>query len=403
MSGADSLYIVLLWLALIYGAWFFGQGQAVRLRLASSARPNSRAPYHGALCAAAVAGITLAAMIPLAWFGLPPILWLFVLLGLAVLTAGWVGRWAGPDVRARHLSERLARSGMLGVASVSVLVTLGIVLTLVVEAALFFGDVSLFDFLLGRQWAPQTALRETQAAQTGLFGAVPVFAGTFLIALIAVGIAGPIGLMIAVYLSEYATSRSRAILKPALEVLAGIPPIVYGFFALIAVGPVIRDISAWLGLAVPVQSALAAGIVMALMILPLVSSLSDDALSAVPQSLRDSSTALGATPSETVRGVVVPRALPGIAGALLLSISRAIGETMIVVMVAGRGAPLTVNPLESVTTVTVQIVALLTGDLVFDSTKTRAAFALGLTLFALTLIFNVIALLISRRVRARLS
>ena len=404
MSGTALFYLFLVWAALIFSAWYFGQGWAVRSRLAAGVRrPNSRSPYHGALFAAAVAGGTSLALFVGLVAGVSEIICLTAMLVVALLSVIVLARYLGPDMPARQIAERLARFGMFGVTSLAILVTFGIVLTLLFEAILFFADISFFEFLFGREWAPQTALREGQVAQTGLFGALPVFAGTFLIAIIAVLIAGPIGLMIAVYLSEYASPRSRTILKPTLEILAGIPPVVYGFFALIAVGPLIQDFAALFGASVPIQSALAAGIVMAVMILPLVSSLSDDVLSAVPQSLRNGSMALGATPSETVRGVVLPGAMPGIAAAFLLAVSRAIGETMIVVMAAGRGASLTANPLETVTTVTVQIVALLTGDLVFDSTKTRSAFALGLALFIITLLFNMLALAIARRVRARLS
>lgn len=386
---------------LVVGAWFFGQGQAVRLRVAAGQRPNSRAPYHGALCAAAAATASLCGwLVALAvGAGSAPQLLAVVLPG--VLAAGVAGRLAGPGARARERAEGLARLGLLAAASLSLVITLGITLALVVEAALFFGEVSVLEFVLGTQWSPQTALRPGQAGADGRFGAVPVFAGTFLIAAVGVGLAAPVGVMIAIYLSEYASARGRAVLKPLLEVLTGIPPVVYGVFALSAVGPVVRRAGATLGLDVPVQSALAAGVAMALMILPLVSSLSDDVISAVPQDLRDGSTALGATRSETVRGVILPRALPGVAGAVLLAAGRAIGETMIVVIVASRAAVLTANPLESVTTVTVQIVALLTGDPVFDSAKTRAAFALGLALFLLTLALNAAALLAARRFRAR--
>ena len=234
---------------------------------------------------------------------------------------------------------------------------------------------------------------------SGAFGAVPLFAGTLLVSAIAMLIAVPIGLMSAIYLSEYAPRRVRSLAKPVLEVLAGIPTVVYGFFAALTVAPFIRDLGHTVGLDVSSESALAAGLVMGIMIIPFVSSLSDDVINAVPQSMRDGSYALGATQSETVKRVIIPAALPGIVGGILLAVSRAIGETMIVVMAAGMSANLTWNPLESVTTVTVQIVTLLTGDQEFDSAKTLAAFALGLTLFAVTLTLNVIALHIVRKYR----
>ena len=228
---------------------------------------------------------------------------------------------------------------------------------------------------------------------------MPLFAGTLLISFIAMVVAVPIGLMSAIYLSEFAGPRLRASAKPLLEILAGIPTVVYGFFAALIVAPFIRDSGSMLGLDVASESALAAGLVMGVMIIPFVSSLSDDVINAVPQSLRDGAYALGATQAETIRKVIFPAALPGIVGGILLAVSRAIGETMIVVMAAGLAANLTANPLEAVTTVTVQIVTLLTGDQEFDSPKTLAAFALGLVLFAVTLILNVIALTVVRKYR----
>ena len=251
-------------------------------------------------------------------------------------------------------------------------------------------------------WSPQIAIRADQVGQSGAFGAVPLFAGTALITLIAMMVAAPIGLLSAIYLSEYASPRMRAWAKPALEILAGVPTVVYGFFALLTVGPFLRQFAMMLGYEDAVtQSALSAGLVMGVMIIPFVSSLSDDVINAVPQALRDGSYAMGATKSETVRHVVFPAALPGIVGALLLAVSRAVGETMIVVMAAGQGANLTANPLESVTTITVQIVMLLTGDQEFDSPKTLSAFALGLVLFVMTLILNIIALRVVQRFRER--
>jgi phosphate transport system permease protein len=263
----------------------------------------------------------------------------------------------------------------------------------------FFGEVPATDFLFGTHWSPQTALRADQAGSSGSFGAIPLFVGTLLISTIALLIAVPLGLMSAIYLSEYANPFIRAYVKPALEVLAGIPTVVYGFFAALTVAPFIRDAGAAIGLNVASESALAAGVVMGVMIIPFMSSLSDDVINAVPQAMRDGSYGMGATKSETIKQVVLPAALPGIVGAFLLAASRAIGETMIVVMAAGLSANLTVNPLEAVTTVTVQIVTLLTGDQEFDSAKTLAAFALGLTLFVVTLILNILALKIVRKYR----
>jgi phosphate transport system permease protein len=309
-----------------------------------------------------------------------------------------------PEMRARNRVEA-AMGGVLFLASaMAVLTTVGIVLSLLFESIRFFGSIDwrVTEFLFGLQWSPQIAIRADQIGQSGAFGAVPLFAGTALITVIAMLVAAPIGLFAAIYLSEYAGPGVRAWAKPALEILAGVPTVVYGFFALLVVGPFLRDLALALGYEDAVtQSALSAGLVMGVMIIPFVSSLSDDVINAVPQSLRDGSYAMGATTSETVRQVVLPAALPGIVGALLLAVSRAIGETMIVVMAAGQGANLTANPLESVTTITVQIVMLLTGDQEFDSPKTLSAFALGLVLFILTLALNVIALRVVQRYREK--
>jgi phosphate transport system permease protein len=283
----------------------------------------------------------------------------------------------------------------------AVLTTVGIVLSLLFEALRFFAQVPFFDFLFGLHWSPQTALRADQVGASGTFGAVPLFAGTLLITLIAMGVAVPIGLLSAIYMSEYAGPKLRAAAKPVLEILAGIPTVVYGFFAALTVAPFFRGLGEAVGLGVASESALAAGMVMGIMIIPFVSSLSDDVMNAVPQTLRDGAYALGATQSETIRQVVVPAALPGIVGGVLLAVSRAIGETMIVVMAAGLAAKLTANPLEAVTTVTVQIVTLLIGDQEFDSAKTLAAFALGLVLFTATLALNMVALYVVRKYREK--
>jgi phosphate transport system permease protein len=276
---------------------------------------------------------------------------------------------------------------------------LGIVLSVLFESIRFFQKIPVMDFVFGVEWSPQTAIRADQVGSTGAFGAIPLFAGTLLISFIAMLIAAPIGLMSAIYLAEYAHPRVRSYAKPLLEILAGIPTVVYGFFAALTVAPFIRDSGGLVGLDVSSESALAAGLVMGIMIIPFVSSLSDDVITAVPQAMRDGALGLGSTHSETIRRVVIPAALPGIVGGLLLATSRAIGETMIVVMAAGLSANLTANPLEAVTTVTVQIVTLLVGDQEFDSAKTLAAFALGLMLFVVTLVLNVIALHVVRKYR----
>jgi len=320
---------------------------------------------------------------------------------LALSAAGLFLAWraVNKDARTRNWVEKAILVFLIASSSIAILTTLGIILSVLFESIRFFGQVPFADFMFGTTWSPQTALRADQVGSSGSFGAIPLFAGTLLISFIAMVVATPIGLMSAIYLSEYATPRVRSIVKPLLEILAGIPTVVYGFFAALTVAPLIREFGGGLGLEVASESALAAGLVMGVMIIPFISSLSDDVINAVPQSMRDGAYALGATQSETVRKVVFPAALPGVIGGILLGVSRAIGETMIVVMAAGLAANLTLNPLDAVTTVTVQIVTLLTGDQEFDSAKTLAAFALGLLLFVSTLVLNVIALYVVRKYR----
>ena len=272
-------------------------------------------------------------------------------------------------------------------------------ISLLIEALRFFDRVSPAEFLFGLNWEPQIPIREGQVTAGGAFGAIPVFVGTLLIAFIAMLVATPIGLYSAIYLTEYAHPKVRAVIKPILELLAGIPTVVYGFFAVLTVAPAMREFGELIGVPIAPNSALAAGAVMGIMIIPFISSLSDDAIAAVPRAMRDGAYALGATKGETITKVLLPAALPGIMGGILLAVSRAIGETMIVVMAAGIIATLTLNPLEPVTTVTVQIVTLLIGDTEFDNPKTLAAFALGLVLFLVTLGLNVIALHIVRKYR----
>ena len=329
----------------------------------------------------------------------------------AVMCVGffYAYRRVSPALRARVLCEAFLRRLFFLSAVVAILTTIGIVASLLFEAVRFFREISLIDFFFGTHWSPMTALRpddtgasdEFVAGSTGSFGMVPVMAGTLLVAVIAMTVAVPIGLFSAIYTSEFASRRVRNIVKPTLEVLAGVPTVVYGFFAALTAAPFFRDVGLFVGLDVSSQSALAAGGVMGIMIIPFISSLSDDVITAVPQSLRDGAYGLGSTRGETIIRVVLPAAFPGLVGAFLLAISRAIGETMIVVMAAGVAANMTINPLESVTTVTVQIVMLLTGDNEFDSVKTLSAFALGMTLFVITLLLNVAALTASRRLGQR--
>lgn len=325
-------------------------------------------------------------------------------LSLAAIATAIAGIWFSSQrinkrQRARNAVERVMTVLMMVCSTIAIFTTIGIVFSVLFESLRFFNAVPVTDFLFGLEWSPQTAMRSDQVGSSGAFGAIPLFTGTLLVSLIAMIVAVPTGLMSAIFLSEFASPRFRATAKPMLEILAGIPTVVYGFFAALTVAPFIRETGEHLGFSVSSESALAAGLVMGVMIIPFVSSLSDDVMNAVPQSLRDGAYALGATQTETIRQIILPAALPGIVGSILLAVSRAIGETMILVMAAGLAANLTFNPFEAVTTVTVQIVTLLVGDQEFDSPKTLAAFALGLILFIVTLALNVYALHIVRKYR----
>jgi len=325
--------------------------------------------------------------------------------GVALLLGFACGAFAfsriSPQFRARTRVERLTMGVLLVASLIAILTTLGIILSLLFESLRFFSMVSPIEFLFGTTWSPQTAIRADQAGSSGAFGAIPLFWGTIFIgAIIAMLVAIPLGLMSAIYLTQYADARVRKWMKPLLEVLAGVPTVVYGYFAALTVAPAVRDFAVMLGIpGASSESALAAGAVMGIMIIPFVSSMADDSITAVPQAMRDGSLALGATKSETIKKVLLPAALPGVVGGVLLAVSRAIGETMIVVMAAGLAANLTANPFQSVTTVTTQIVQLLTGDQEFDSAKTLAAFALGLVLFVVTLLLNIVALRVVKKYR----
>ncbi|HAQ34160.1 MAG: phosphate ABC transporter permease subunit PstC [Maricaulis sp.] len=406
-------------LVLIAAAFYVGRARAVASAGERVSSLHSLPNYHGYFLAAwtaipALVVVVISVVIErqLGMGALPSAALTAVLSVVAGLAGLWLARRRiNRGFRARNHVERLIDAVLLASSAIAILTTIGIVLSLLFESLRFFQaiDWRIDQFLFGTHWSPQIAIREDQVGQSGAFGAVPLFAGTAMITLIAMVIAAPVGLFAAIYLSEYASNATRRIVKPLLEILAGIPTVVYGFFALLTIGPAIRGAAEWFGELTGIialqnavtQSALSAGFVMGVMIIPFVSSLSDDVINSVPQSLRDGSYAMGATKSETVRQVILPAALPGIVGALLLAISRAVGETMIVVMAAGQGANLTANPFESVTTITVQIVMLLTGDQEFDSPKTLSAFALGLVLFVFTLILNVIALRVVQKYREK--
>ena len=328
------------------------------------------------------------------------ILKIIVAIGLSVTLLRLSMKTVTVEFKAREYVERLFVMLMKLSSIMAIVVTVGIVLSLLFETLRFFSMINIFDFLFGLQWSPQTAIRADQVASSGSFGAIPVFVGTILISLIAMLVAVPIGLYSAIYLSQYAPYKVRTLAKPIIEILAGIPTVVYGFFAVITVAPFFRDLGDKIAPgALSGESAIIAGTVMGIMIIPFITSLTDDAMNAVPSSLKEGSLAMGATVSETTKQVIIPASFHGIVASFLLAFSRAIGETMIVVMAAGFAANLTLNPFESVTTVTVQIVGLLTGDQEFDSAKTLSAFALAFVLFFLTLILNVIALNMVKKYR----
>lgn len=325
-----------------------------------------------------------------------------LVVALLIAFASGVFAWLRlkPDFAARTRVERGVMAILVFASLVAILTTLGIFLSLIFETVRFFGMVSPVDFLLGTFWGPDP-MSDASNPDAGRYGAIPLFWGTLYIgAIIAMIVAIPLGLMSAIYLTQYAPARLRTWIKPALEILAGVPTVVYGYFAALTVAPAIRDLAVSVGIDnASSESALAAGLVMGVMIIPFVSSMADDSIAAVPAAMRDGSLALGATRSETIRRVLVPAALPGIVAGVMLAVSRAIGETMIVVMAASTAANLTANPLEAMTTVTVQIVAMLTGEGSFDHPATLSAFALGFVLFLVTLALNFIALRVVKRFR----
>jgi len=299
--------------------------------------------------------------------------------------------WIGPKKKESGLNEDLLKNFFMISSWITVAITFAIVASLSYETIKFFTLVNPNDFFFNTTWSPQTAFRADSVGSSGQFGILPLLWGTLFITLIAICIAGPLGLLSAILTAEYLKPTTRTFVKPLLEILAGIPTVVYGFFAALVLGPWLRNTGYTLGLDVSTESALAAGIVMGVMIIPLISSITDDVIKAVPSSIRDGARGLGATREETILQIILPAAFPGIVAGFIMAIARAIGETMIVVMAAGLAANMTANPLEAVTTVTVQIVTLLIGDQEFDSAKTLSAFALAFTLFLVTFILNWIA------------
>jgi len=393
-------------------AYWLARGKAANQSIASGSRLHSLPSFHGWY---AVIWLAFPAMGVGLFFSL---LHLFHIIDVpapmllaSALALGGAGLWLAlgrihAGFRARQAVEK-AMSGMLFVAaSISILTTIGIVLSVIFESIQFFKVISFWDFVTGTKWQPDTAFligagRGSEGVAPPLFGSVPIFAGTFMITGIAMLVAVPVGLFSAIYMSEYASHSARGRLKPMLEILAGIPTVVYGFFAAITISPLVVEAAHAFGLEADYTNALAPGLIMGVMIIPFMSSLSDDVIRAVPQELRDGSLALGTTKAETIRHVVLPAAFPGIVSAFLLAISRAIGETMIVVMAAGLRPNLTANPLEGMTTVTVKIVEALTGDQEFDSAFTLAAFALGLVLLIITLMLNIVSTIVVRRFKKK--
>lgn len=408
--GIGSATLMLLAALGVMGALAFrlGRGKAlasVAEGIKMHSRPQQYGWYSVVWMGLPALGVAVAAALLSVLGIIAPSRELVVITSLAVAAfgLGWGLRAIGPAVRARNALDTVIRMLLLGAALISIITTLAIVLSIIFEAMRFFREVSVWEFVTGTVWAPGDTFLESvgrgeDAGGAGsFFGSVPLFAGTFMVTGIAMATALPIGLLSAIFMSEYATPTQRGIAKPLLEILAGIPTVVYGFFAAITVSPLVVDIAGFFGLDASYSNILSPGIVMGIMIIPFISSLSDDVINSIPQSLREGAYALGTTHSETIKQVILPAALPGVISAFLLGVSRALGETMIVVMAAGMRPNLTWNPLEDMTTVTVNIVASLTGDQAFDSLMTLSAFALGLVLFTVTLLLNLLSTYLIRR------
>lgn len=398
-------------LALGLAAFFMARAKATRTRASGTAmyaQPDQYAWFSVLTTAgpAVLVGVVGAFVMLLVGAEIPTPYLLSGSLVIAAVGLLFGMRQVRPDFHARQAIEKVIQIILATAAMVSILTTLGILISIVFEAIRFFQIQSFWDFITGTTWDPGASFlaaagRADEAGSAAQFGSIPLFAGTFLITLIAMLVAIPVGLFAAIYMAEFAPDRIRTLAKPVLEVLAGIPTVVYGFFAAITVAPIVVDIAGWLGLEASYSNALAPGLVMGIMIIPFISSLSDDVITAVPDSMRQGSLALGMTKAETIKSVVLPASLPGIISASLLAVSRALGETMIVVMAAGMRPNLTANPLEDMTTVTVRIVAALTGDQEFESAETLSAFALGLVLFVVTLALNMVSVIMIRRFREK--
>ncbi|MGB0660176.1 MAG: phosphate ABC transporter permease subunit PstC [Mangrovicoccus sp.] len=393
------LYLVLVLIVVAAIGYFLGRQKAAAASEGNLSTLHSLMSFHGWSVALAtfLAGIvTLVIWLLIdSYLGIDGSNIIGTILGLAAAAVAFFmsHRAIDRDYRARNSTERMVMGILIAASSIAILTTLGIVLSMLYETGHFFSQYSWTHFFFGTEWTPRFKGNSE-------LGMLPLLWGTLYVSFIALTVSVPIGLFAAVYLSEYASPGVRAVAKPMIEILAGIPTIVYGLFALITVGPLLRDYFAGpMGIGDSTRSVMTAGLVMGIMLIPFVSSLSDDIINAVPQAMRDGSYGLGATKSETIKQVIIPAALPGIVGAILLAASRAIGETMIVVLGAGAAAQLSLNPFEAMTTVTVKIVSQLTGDTDFAAPETLVAFALGITLFVLTLGLNVLALYIVRKYR----
>lgn len=406
----DVGYSMLLLLAVLfplgYAAFYLGRRKALASDIRMHSRPQQYGWYSVVWMALPAIGVAVAATLLhlLGVLSPPPEIVVATSLVTAATGLGVGLKVIRPTLRARNDLDRLVRWLLLGAALISIITTVAIVLSVVFEAIRFFQVVSVWEFVTGTVWAPGNTFLESagrEASGQSYFGSVPLFAGTFMVTAIAMAVALPVGLLSAIFMSEYASARMRSIAKPVLEILAGIPTVVYGFFAAITVSPFVVQTADLFGLEASYSNILAPGLVMGIMIIPFISSLSDDVINSIPQSLREGAYALGTTRSETIRKVVLPAAVPGVVSATLLGVSRALGETMIVVMAAGVRPNLTANPLEDMTTVTVNIVASLTGDQAFDSPMTLSAFALGLVLFIVTLALNLISTILVRRFKQK--
>lgn len=392
---------------LLYISYVIGKSKAIKIR-SRGIKMHSQPDQYGWFVALytglpiimlAVTGVFLSL------FGvsqIPPMMLIASSLAIGGLALVFLYSRLSGETNARDMVENFIKGILMLSAFVSVLTTFGILLSIIFETFHFFQRESVIGFIFGTEWNPDAAFLEgagrgSADASTAKFGAVPIFAGTFYITAIAMLVAVPIGVLSAIYLSEYASEKMRSRIKPALEVLAGIPTVVYGFFAALTVAPFLVHFFGFFGIEASFRSALGAGIVMGIMIVPIIASLSDDVISSVPQSMRNGSLALGMNKAETIKFVVLPSAMPGIIAAVLLGVSRALGETMIVVMAASMRANLTINPLEDMTTVTVKIVQSLTGDQEFNSSLTLSAFALGFVLFVVTLVINIISIYMIRK------